>query len=576
MGLTFAFGRGGTRPPSVTPDIEAPSAPTGLTASSVTQTTLTLTWSASTDNVGVVGYDVYNGAILAETVTDLTAFITGLIANTQYNFTVRAKDAAGNISEPSNVETVTTLEPIVDDSIYIDPTNSASGRNGSIENPYNSFVDSGIANGNTYKVKAGTVLTTSSVLDFSNRTDVTVTTYGVGVKPRLYYNTGGTCAVRFANSTNCTLLDLEIETNIANSVIAIIQMGEGTGTNGGTGNIIAGCKIHGVKQSNTTGGIGIRGGGTDLHIVNCEIYDCADDGMYLRDTTNVNVGYCNIYQVCQNYAGLAKGFANAGGSSGGDCIQFNGRYINYYVHHTIMDRTDEWTGNKYCLITAQAAGQPAQDGGIIEHCTFKTKSTVLGAVFFSHSLNTIVRFNYFDGCSGTTEGVFKLANGTCQNTLIHHNIFDSIPGRAITIGYNSTLLSATGTKIYNNVFYKQLIASSHNGCIWNDHSNIEVRNNIFHFDGVNGVALFNFNSGVFTITHNCFDDVTKVGTPGQGTNAIIADPLFIDAANDDFHLQAASSCRNSGIDVGLIEDYYGITVPQEALPAIGVAEYNIV
>ena len=39
MGLTFAFGRGGTRPPSVTPDIEAPSAPTGLTASIVTQTT---------------------------------------------------------------------------------------------------------------------------------------------------------------------------------------------------------------------------------------------------------------------------------------------------------------------------------------------------------------------------------------------------------------------------------------------------------------------------------------------------------------------------------------------------------
>lgn len=90
------------------PDTQAPTAPTNLAASSVTQTTLTLTWTASTDNVGVTGYDVYNGASNIGTVTATSANITGLTAGTAYSFTVRARDAAGNVSGNSNTANVTT------------------------------------------------------------------------------------------------------------------------------------------------------------------------------------------------------------------------------------------------------------------------------------------------------------------------------------------------------------------------------------------------------------------------------------------------------------------------------------
>ena len=445
--------------------------------------------------------------------------------------------------------------------IYIDPTYGSNGV-GTIDNPKNTLVGLTITNYYTYKVKYDETLTGSTVVDLSNKTGVIFTSYGTGTnRPKISFTGSGTCAIRFANSINCTVANLDVYTDITQSVIAIIQMGEGTGTNGGTGNIIAGCKLHNVKQTNTLGGIGIRGGGTDISIINCEIYDCADDGLYMRDTTNVNIGYCNIYQVCQNYGGLLKGFANAGSSSGGDCIQFNGRYINYHVHHTIMDRTDEWTGNKYCLITAQALGQPVQDGGIIEHCTFKTRVTVLGAVILSYSLNTIFRFNNLDGVYGSEEGAFKLANGTCQNTIIHNNIFDSIPGRAITIGLSGTLGVATGTKIYNNVFYKQLSNATHNGCIWNDGGTLDVKNNIFAFAGVSGVAFTNWTVGTWTIQNNCFDDVSKVGTPGQGTNAVIGNPLFVDAANDNFHLQTGSPCEDAGVDLSatITEDFDGNT-----------------
>jgi len=92
-----------------TADTQPPTAPTGLTASNVTQTTLTLTWNASTDNVGVTGYDVYANGSLLGTVTGTSANVTGLTAGTTYSFYVKAKDAAGNVSAASNTISVTTL-----------------------------------------------------------------------------------------------------------------------------------------------------------------------------------------------------------------------------------------------------------------------------------------------------------------------------------------------------------------------------------------------------------------------------------------------------------------------------------
>ncbi len=91
-----------------TADTQAPTAPTGLAASNVAETTLTLNWNAATDNVGVTGYDVYQGGTTIGSVTGTTANVTGLTANTAYQFSVKAKDAAGNQSAFSNTINVTT------------------------------------------------------------------------------------------------------------------------------------------------------------------------------------------------------------------------------------------------------------------------------------------------------------------------------------------------------------------------------------------------------------------------------------------------------------------------------------
>jgi len=88
-------------------DTTPPTAPSGLTASNVTGTSVTLTWSASTDDRGVTGYTVYSGTATAATTTGLTASITGLTPGTTYSFTVKASDAAGNLSSASSAVTVT-------------------------------------------------------------------------------------------------------------------------------------------------------------------------------------------------------------------------------------------------------------------------------------------------------------------------------------------------------------------------------------------------------------------------------------------------------------------------------------
>ncbi|MBI9041999.1 endonuclease [Lutibacter sp.] len=115
-------------------DTEAPTAITDLNAASITNTTASLSWSASTDNVGVSHYDIYkNGVFLAATATN-SYNVTGLIANTSYHFTVYAKDAAGNTSEVSNTVTITTTNTSITASeLFISEYLEGSGNNKAIE-----------------------------------------------------------------------------------------------------------------------------------------------------------------------------------------------------------------------------------------------------------------------------------------------------------------------------------------------------------------------------------------------------------------------------------------------------------
>ena len=87
-------------------DQTPPTVPGNLRATAQTATSVTLAWDASTDNAGVTGYTVAYGAGSLN-VTGTAATVGGLSPNTEYTFTVKAKDAAGNLSAAASIKVKT-------------------------------------------------------------------------------------------------------------------------------------------------------------------------------------------------------------------------------------------------------------------------------------------------------------------------------------------------------------------------------------------------------------------------------------------------------------------------------------
>ena len=99
----------GGSPPPPPGDTTRPTAPTSLTATAVTSNRIDLTWNASTDDVGVTAYEVFRNGSLLTTIGATTSYSDTTVApSTTYQYQVRARDAAGNVSDLSNIASATT------------------------------------------------------------------------------------------------------------------------------------------------------------------------------------------------------------------------------------------------------------------------------------------------------------------------------------------------------------------------------------------------------------------------------------------------------------------------------------
>ena len=106
-------------------DTEAPDAPTAVRTADVTETTAKVAWAEASDNVGVVGYNVYvnDTKVNAELVTATEYDLTGLTPATDYSVEIEAVDAAGNVSEKSEAATFTTAKtPVTPEPTVVDKT----------------------------------------------------------------------------------------------------------------------------------------------------------------------------------------------------------------------------------------------------------------------------------------------------------------------------------------------------------------------------------------------------------------------------------------------------------------------
>lgn len=209
-------------------DTVVPTAPT-LAASGTTQTATNLSWSGATDNVAVTGYDVYRGTTLLGSTSSTTYAVSGLTASTTYTFTVKAKDAAGNVSVDSNSVSVTTLAPVVDTTAPTAPTLSASGTTPTTTNlSWTGATDNVGVTG--YDVYRGTTLlgstTTATTYAVTGLTASTAYTFYVQAKDAagnisVASNTVSVTTSAAATLTYCT----SAATNTADERIGRVQLG---------------------------------------------------------------------------------------------------------------------------------------------------------------------------------------------------------------------------------------------------------------------------------------------------------------------------------------------------------------
>ena len=152
-------------------DNQAPETPTGLGADNVTENSFTLSWNASSDNVGVTVYNIYKDGTLYVSETSTTTSVTGLDESTTYSMTVTAVDAAGNesaVSESLNVTTGTVSTNTTE--VYIDPTYTGGDSDGSFSKPYTSWSSVTFADNTSYLQKKGTTASVGDqIIDLSQK-----------------------------------------------------------------------------------------------------------------------------------------------------------------------------------------------------------------------------------------------------------------------------------------------------------------------------------------------------------------------------------------------------------------------
>ncbi len=91
-------------------DTEAPSLPTNITTSNITDSSFKIMWSAATDDTEVAGYNIYLDGTFYDFTTELVYTITGLSSSTLYGVTLQTKDTSNNLSSKTNTTSITTTD----------------------------------------------------------------------------------------------------------------------------------------------------------------------------------------------------------------------------------------------------------------------------------------------------------------------------------------------------------------------------------------------------------------------------------------------------------------------------------
>ncbi len=109
-------------------DVESPTAPANFQSTTVTDTTVSLSWTAASDNIGVTAYRIRRDGALLATTSAQVFFDSGLQPSTSYLYSVSALDAGGNESPAVEIAVTTSATPVV-----VPPTTGGNGGGGGVD-----------------------------------------------------------------------------------------------------------------------------------------------------------------------------------------------------------------------------------------------------------------------------------------------------------------------------------------------------------------------------------------------------------------------------------------------------------
>ncbi|HLO90422.1 MAG: cadherin domain-containing protein [Chloroflexota bacterium] len=434
---------------------------------------------------------------------------------------------------------------IAQGTIYIDPSYTGSQQNGTQQYPFASWNSVSWTNGTTYLQKAGTTFNTPGSLIISSKNNITLGSYGTGNKPRII-SSGATTSkvIDITSCYNMVISNLEIASTTGQVTAAIIIDGTGS-SNNLIDNCIARDAQWGIRILTTSAG---------NRILNTQVYNTQDDGIYIKDTPDIEIGYCNVYNVNLKY------FVNPDQTySSGDNIQIaSTNNHNFNIHHNILDHST--TGNKFCLI---AWGN--NYSGIVEYNTMiGNSSQVTSCIYLSPTTsNVTVRYN---SISNGNYGIYSYVT----NFHVYYNKFVSNK-TAIAVLNNYHLLAE------NNIFYTNVntAISGFSGSL------VTSKNNIFY---ISGSSKAYSTSGSLTSDYNTFNTQysgfingysTLAGwrsASGQDVHSMVANPMFVNPGAGNFTLQQTSPCINAGTICGYVHDFFGNPVPAGNSSDIGYYE----
>jgi len=408
--------------------------------------------------------------------------------------------------------------------VHIDPTNVGdTAQDGSIDHPYESLDQVTWTDSTVYVIRRGTTLEIDAFYITAN--DVTLASYGEGERPVIRSTAVGqpganSHAIRIDDRTGVTIRDLVVDAQDATSCVRF------GGASGGDASVIN-CVLNGA-------GWGLRAFDfSGLTVINTEVYDTDDDGMFIQNMREIEIANCYVHNVNQNWSPPSTPQSEAGGDGIqlSDCDGWN-------VHHNVLDRSD--TGNKFCFIS----NNPDQSSGVLEHNIMRGPlPTEEGgaAVYFHDGRDLIVRYNRI-------ETPFPTALYThSENLQFYGNV---------VVGPGGGVYASTSAVIYNNTFHG--VSGVASG------GSISARNNIISFtDG---------GQSAFGSTSDLVEDHNLLSSGEASEGSFVGDPGFVSDDAGDFHLSSSSAALDRGADVGFETDMDGTTVPQGSGPDIGAYE----